>query len=138
MSFLRRPRERGFALVIAIVIAVLYFALIELLLIDAGRELRAARQFRSRIIALTYAENGAEGAALMIVVPEVPLVPFDHEDEQGSATGRATRLGDTFTLVGDGGSLGLEPVSAHVEVQGYVERLPTGPELHLDVSVHTQ
>jgi hypothetical protein len=120
------------------VLAVLYFGLIELLLIDAGRELRAARQFRSRIIALTYAENGAEGAARMITVREVQMVPFDHEDEQGSAAGRATRLGDTFNLVGDGKSLGLEPVSAHVDLQGYVDRTNPVVQLHVDVSVHTQ
>jgi hypothetical protein len=58
-----RTSERGIALAIALIVAVLYFGLIELMLYDASRELAEARRFRARIIAVTLAENGAELAA---------------------------------------------------------------------------
>ena len=47
-----RTSERGFALIAAIALSVLYFALMELMLIDSSRELAEARRFRARIVAI--------------------------------------------------------------------------------------
>jgi hypothetical protein len=53
-----RTAERGFVLGMAMVIAVLYFLLMELLLIDSSRALGEAQRFRSRVVAAALAENG--------------------------------------------------------------------------------
>jgi hypothetical protein len=113
---------------------VLYFGLIELLLLDASRELRAARQFRARIVAQTLAENGAEGAAWNLLNTANPPVPFEEEFEEGTMSGRMTRLPDEFTLTGYGESAGLEKTTAKVLLKGYVE----DGEIYVDVSVHSQ
>ena len=47
-----RTSERGFVLAAAIILAVLYLGLIELLLLDGTRALQEAQRFRSRIVAL--------------------------------------------------------------------------------------
>ena len=59
-----RTSERGFALIAALTLAVLYFALMELILIDSSRSLAEAQRFRARIMAATLAEDAAELAAL--------------------------------------------------------------------------
>ena len=48
-------------------LAVLYFALMNLLLVDSSRELAEARRFRARIIAAVLAENAVELAAQQMV-----------------------------------------------------------------------
>lgn len=113
----------------------LYFGLIELLLIDSARELKSARQFRSRIIAQTLAENGAEGAAWKLLDPSVPPVPFEDETEHGSMSGKRIRLANAFTLTGEGESAGLEKIRARVLLKGYIDH---NNEIHVDVSVHSQ
>ena len=59
-SFRGRTAERGYVLIAAIALAVLYFALMELLLIDSSRALREAQRFRAKVIAATLAESAAE------------------------------------------------------------------------------
>src|SRR4051812_44422456 len=96
-----RNSERGFALIIALVLAVLYFAFIELLMIDASRELSEARHFRGHIIALTLAENGAElAAAQMMSVPAANVAPVT--DWQGTTSGQLKKSGEQFELFGVG------------------------------------
>ena len=112
-----RPSERGFALAIALILAVLYFGLIELLLIDSARELRQARRYRSRIIALTLAENAAEGAARKF--HDNPPRMFDQESDQGTMHGRLSGS-DPFLLTGEGESAGTEKASARVKITGDV------------------
>jgi hypothetical protein len=114
---------------------VLYFGLIELLLVDSSRELRSARQFRSRVIAQTLAENGAEAAAWKMLNPVVPPIPVEEETEQGTMTGRRTMLANAFTLTGEGASAGLEPVRSRVLLKGYIDGKG---EIHVDISVHSQ
>src|SRR6266545_5727430 len=62
-----RQRQRGFVLISALVLSVLYFALMELLLIDSSRALNEAQRFRARVVAGALAESGAELAALQMV-----------------------------------------------------------------------
>src|SRR5438094_727313 len=66
----RTTDQRGYVLISAIALAVLYFALMELMLIDSSRALREAQRFRARVVASALAENAAElAAANMITSP---------------------------------------------------------------------
>jgi hypothetical protein len=117
-----RTTERGFALIAAIVLAVLYFALIQLLLVDSARELAEARRFKARIVAATLAENGAELAALQITAPGQVWASPTAEDWQGKISGDLKKAsGGDFTIEGKGTSSGLNPTSAGVTVIGKVE-----------------
>jgi len=137
-----RTSERGIALAMALIVAVLYFGLIELMLYDASRELAEARRFRARIIALTLAENGAELAAWQITSSVVMGPPFVSEgDGQGSITGRVMKTPATdgtdvkiFTLVGTGDAAGIVKVHASVDVRGRIE----GTDLKIDYTRHSQ
>lgn len=129
----RTSSQRGFALVAAIVLAILYFALIELLMMDASRELAEARRFRSKIVAATLAENGAELAAAGIVGRDHASVSA--EDWQGKIEGEMTKTGGVqFQIVGRATTKGLSPVSATVNIQGRI----LGNELRIQYTQHSQ
>jgi Tfp pilus assembly protein PilX len=117
----RRSSERGIALILALVLAVLYFGLIELLLLDSARELSEARRFRARIVAETLAENGAELAALRIVTTD--SADSKAENWQGSITGSLRKnAGGNFDLVGVGITGGITESRATVLVRGRVDK----------------
>jgi hypothetical protein len=126
----------------ALIVAVLYFGLIELMLYDASRELAEARRFRARIVALTLAENGAELAAWQLTSTEVSAPPFvSEEDWQGSITGRVTKTPATdgtesriFRLVGTGDAAGIVKIHANVDVRGRIE----GTDVKIDHTFHSQ
>ena len=59
-AFIRKPRERGYALITALILALLYFALMELVWIESTDALRGANRFRSTVLAEILAQNGAE------------------------------------------------------------------------------
>jgi hypothetical protein len=139
-SFSRaRTTERGFALAMALIIAVLYFGLIELMLFDASRELAEARRFRARVVALTLAENGAESAAYLLVPREAapPLPTINTSDWQGSITARRQmdNLTGDFTIKATGTSTGVVQVKATVDVIGNVDENKT---LHIYYTQHSQ
>lgn len=115
-----RTSERGFALAVALIIAVLYFGLIELMLIDAARDLAEARRFRARVVALTLAENGAELAAANIVTSIVNNP--ETTDSQGITTGTMTKSTITgeFEITGTGEATGVMSQKAMVTVWGQV------------------
>jgi Tfp pilus assembly protein PilX len=132
-------RERGFALAMALIIAVLYFGLIELMLFDASRELAEARRFRARIVALTLAENGAELAALHIASDTFMSGKAAATDWQGSIAGTATKTDGpagtkVFKIDGTGDAPGVVPVHATVFVQGSIN----GSNLAIDFTRHSQ
>jgi Tfp pilus assembly protein PilX len=141
-SFSRaRTTERGFALVIALVLALLYFGLIELLMIDSSRELAAARRFRARILAETLAENAAEGAALRIADETVTWTKFERTDDQGRMEGEMRKSGQSYVITGTGISAGLESTRVSVRLQGQVvpPATPTGPtKITIEFARHTQ
>jgi hypothetical protein len=129
-----RNSERGFALILALVLAILYFGFIELLMMDASRELAEARRFRSRIVGLTLAENGAELAARNMV--NVPVMNDSARNEEGIMSGAITVdpvTGD-FDLVGNGQSFGRESTKASVHLEG---RIIAG-QVTIFFSRHTQ
>ena len=141
----RHPRERGFALAIAIIIAVLYFAMIELLMLDSSRELAQARRFRATIIAQTLAENGAELAALELTDPSAETPRVTQEDWQGrvlgtvwkgsAATDESGRTQQPFILTGTGEVAGVTKARATVKVTGRIEN---GSKVLIDYAQHSR
>lgn len=129
-----RTSERGFALALALIVAVLYFGLIELLLYDASRELGEARRFRARIIALTLAENGAELAAQNLVT--LPQNPAPMTDWQGTMSGDVSNSAGQFTINGTGDVTGIVMMRATVKVQGRVDEATK--TIRIDYTFHSQ
>jgi hypothetical protein len=117
---------------------VLYFGLIELLMVDSSRELAQARQFRARVVAQTLAENAAELAALEMALPktngggEVRL-----KDDDGEMIGKLMKTqGETamlFDLSGRGVSKGVVEFEASVRIRGHIN----GNQVRIDYAMHT-
>lgn len=129
-----RTSERGYALAMAIILAVLYFGLIELLMIDSSRELAEARRFRSRIVAQALAENAAELAALHIMT-KAQNTPAPVTDSQGTMTGKVVTGGGapgSFVILGSGDTAGLDRAHAEVKVVGAIN----GGRLRIDYTTH--
>lgn len=127
----RTESQRGFALLTAVVLAVLYFMLMELMLIDAQRALTEAERFRSRVIAETMADTAAELAARDIVT----LTPMKvtEVDRQGKMVGERNfglNAGGEmqFELSGNATAKGVPPTKARVFIEGRV----IGSEVHID------
>ena len=136
MRFFSRARtrsQRGYVLITAIALAVLYFALMQLMLIDSTRALREAQRFRSRIIASTLAESAAELAAAQMVTGTAPA-SAKASDDQGSMDGQLHLLGSNFELIGDAQTAGVSPVKSTVRVQGRIE----GNKVIVDYTFHSQ
>jgi hypothetical protein len=131
-----RTTERGFALAMALIIAVLYFGLIELMLFDASRELAEARRFRARIVALTLAENGAELAAAKIAAIDAMSTKVEASDWQGAITGAMNKNSNTgeFTIHATGHATGVVEVRATVDVFGKV----VGNDVQIYYTHHSQ
>lgn len=60
---MRTERSRGFALIGALMVAILFFLLVSILLTDLIRVTRSSATGRSRLVAESLAESGAELAA---------------------------------------------------------------------------
>lgn len=140
---MKRRSERGIALIAAIVLAVLYFGLIQLLLIDSSRDLREAQRFRARVVALTLAENGAELAAHDLVERSGGFA--DEEDWQGTYTGRRQSASSAsssnpalvpFLLVGTGETKGTVKVHAKVRVFGWYDSV--SKHVTVNYTMHSQ
>lgn len=140
----RAPRssERGYALIAALVLAVLYFALVELLMIESSRELAEARRFRSRIIAQNLAENGAELAAVQMALPERASSSVRAEDWQGEISGHMQKSGSgpsewPFKIEATGKTKGLVPIETKVVVIGRVVLDGVGaPDVRIQYTMH--
>ena len=113
--------------------AILYFALMELLLLDSSRALGEAQRFRSRIVALTLAENAAELAARDMTTQLVSTANL--VDSQGRMHAKMTRNSDTFTIEAEGETSGVMPQMARVKLDG---RMGTDGVIKIDYSVHSQ
>ncbi|HEX6178300.1 MAG TPA: hypothetical protein VF057_08065 [Thermoanaerobaculia bacterium] len=135
IRFFNRARtDRGFVLVAALTLAILYFALMELLLVDSSRQLAEARRFRSRVMAAVVAENAAELAAQGMVGGSGRSI--DETNEEGVMKGqfRATG-GNAFEIEASGETRGTERQSARVFVQGRIE---SGGVVKIDYTMHNQ
>jgi hypothetical protein len=115
----------------AIVLAVLYFALVELVLLDSQRELAEARRFRARIVAETLAENAAELAAMQIVTRE-STPQFSIGIEDGTISGRMMKTASGFEIHGEGTTSGITQSTARVILRGRV----VGTNVRIQYSLH--
>jgi hypothetical protein len=113
-------------------IAVLYFALMELMLIDSTRSLQQAQRFRAHVIAAALAENAAELAAAGMITN--PGGEVQSEDIQGTINGQYVRTGDKFELSGEAATKGIPSASAHVRLQGRI----IANHVTIDWSTHSQ
>ena len=128
----RTTDQRGYVLISAIALAVLYFGLMELMLIDSSRALREAQRFRSRVVASALAESAAELAAAQMITR--PGANANASDDQGQMTGVLRVSGSQFELTGQGVTAGVAPITASVRVQGRIE----GNHIAIDYTFHSQ
>jgi hypothetical protein len=134
-SFRARTRERGYALISAIALAVLYFAVMQLIMIDSNRALHEAQRFRSKVIAAALAENGAELAASQLSLATAAKPPVNATDGDGKMTGTLLeRSANDFVITGEGTSYGTEPRTATVRLQGRT----LGAKVMVDYAFHSQ
>lgn len=127
-----RTAERGFVLLAAIVLAVLYFGLMELLLLDSARELKEAQRFRARVVAAVVAENAAELAAEQMTDRMETRV--ETADAQGSMKARMTRAGREFTIGASAVTKGILEQKASVTVVGEID----GGKIRIAYTIHSQ
>ena len=127
-----KKRQRGFVLVTALTLSMLYFALMELMLIDSTRALGEAQRFRAHVVATTLAESAAERAAFQIVTRSGAQVK--ESDFQGTQEGELKRLSNNFELKGKGTSIGSLTQVATVYVQGRID--PNSNKLMIDFTIH--
>ncbi len=131
-SFRARTRERGYALISAIALAVLYFAVMQLIMIDSSRVLREAQRFRSKVISHALAENAAELAASQMLLTSVRNI--NAKDADGTMKGALNKSSTAFTISAEGTSYGAESRRATVRLQGRV----VGTQIKVDYSFHSQ
>lgn len=128
-----RTRERGYVLIAAITIAILYFALMELMLIDSSRALREAQRFRSKVVAATLAESAAELSAASMVTRNAGDT-INADDEQGSMKATCKVNGADFNIDAEATTSGVSPVKSSVRVQGRI----VGQRVMIDYTFHSQ
>jgi hypothetical protein len=132
-SFRARTRERGYVLIAAIALAILYFALMELMLIDSSRALREAQRFRSHVVAATLAESAAELSAASMVTRNAGD-NINADDEQGSMKANCKVAGTAFDIDAEANTSGVMPMKATVRVQGRI----VGQRVMVDFTYHSQ
>jgi S1-C subfamily serine protease len=112
-----RGREAGFTVVAALLIAILFFGLIGLLLVESAEAYRNAQRFRARVTAFVMAGNAVEIAAAGIVSGAAHRVDVEIDGYQ--LTAEVQRAGERFVItaasVRSGGGAG-----ASVRVEGRV------------------
>ncbi|MCM2314963.1 MAG: hypothetical protein NDJ92_07420 [Thermoanaerobaculia bacterium] len=116
--------ERGYALVASLVLAILFFALITLVLWESTMRYRAAQRFRARVVAQTLAENAAELAAKGLGDGSSLIVSVETDEGTLKATGEASPDSEgvvRFRIAGEGTTRGAQPTRATVTVWGRVE-----------------
>ena len=116
--------------------------LMELMLMESSRALTEAQRFRSRVQAITLAENAAELAARDLVDPDRNGATIDAEDPDGKMDAAMTRNGTTsggpfvgrYDIVAHGAATGVQPVRATVHLQGRI----AGNRITIDYAYHSQ
>jgi hypothetical protein len=131
-SFRARTRERGYALISAIAIAVLYFAVMQLIMIDSQRVLREAQRFRAKVISAALAENAAELAASQMLLSSTRKI--DAKDAEGTMKATLQKGLTDFVIEAEGTSYGAESRKATVKLQGRV----LGTKVVVDYAAHSQ
>ena len=125
--------ERGFVLISVLVLALLFFAMMELMLIEATVAMRGATRFRARVVAHVLAENAAELAAHDMINDVGKTVSRKTEDGTMSAT--LLRYPDnTFRIDASAETSGALTQRATVEIRGAVQ----GEKVIIDRTRHSQ
>jgi hypothetical protein len=132
-SFHDRTRERGYALIAAIALAVLYFALMQLMLIDSSRALREAQRFRSRVVAATLVESAAELSAASMVTRNAGDT-INADDEQGYMKANCKVSGTAFDIDAEASTKGVMLAKSTLRVQGRI----VGSKVMVDYTYHSQ
>jgi type II secretory pathway component PulK len=123
--------QRGFVLVSVLLLALLYFGLMELMLADAASKLREAHRFRSRIVANILAENAVELAAARML--DHGSSEAEGKTPEGTMAGTYQRLeNDHYVLQGEGRTSGITPTTRRVEIRGRI----IGQSIRIDASRH--
>lgn len=124
-------RRRGFALVSALVLALLFLALIELLLADLTQASRTAERVRGRILADILAENGVELVVRDMVTS--PTGSVSRELDGGRVVASyEPRANGAFTIRSESLANGPFPARAALVIEGRI----TGPRVRI-VRSHT-
>lgn len=116
--------ERGYALVASLVLALLFFALITLVLWESTMRYRAAQRFRARVVAQTLAENAAELAAKGLRDGSSLNASAETDEGTMAAKGEASQDVDgtvRFKIEAEGTTRGVQPTRATVTVWGRVD-----------------
>ena len=130
----KTKRQRGFVLVTALTLSILYFALMELMLIDTTRALGEAQRFRAHVVAQTLAENAAELAAFQIITKSAAIV--NATNDQGTMHGELQRNSNSFVLTGQGTSIGSMMQKSTVRVEGRID--DSNGSLKIDFTMHEE
>lgn len=132
-SFRARIRDRrGYALISAIVLAVLFFLVMELMLMESSRALEEAQRFRSRIVGLTLAENAAELMSRDLI--DQTSGSLDADDDDGHMHATLERGGSNYKIESNGVMNGVKPIRETVVLQGRV----VGNHITIDYAAHSQ
>jgi hypothetical protein len=109
--------DRGFALIAALLIALLFFGLMELALRDTTEAVRAAHRHRARLASEILADNAVELAAEGMI-DRLPRTAV-RSGRDGEMSGVFTPLpGDRFELSGEGTSAGTTEVRTRILLRG--------------------
>lgn len=114
-------------------LAILYFLLMELILIDSSRALHEAQRFRARVVAAALAENAAELAATNMVGQYTNDATL--QDAQGSMHGTYSRNGENFEIFGEATTAGVITERATVFLEG---RVTVDGTVKIEWSRHSQ
>lgn len=128
-----RTSERGFVLVLAIIVAALYFGLMALMMVDSSRALVEAQRFRAKVTASACAENAIELAARNMATSPVSDPPNTNDGQcemvsMLAAPGLHPEEGEVpvgagaggFILRGEATTLGVPRVKATARIQGLI------------------
>lgn len=126
----RRRGEGGFALIGALVVAILYLGLMELVLIESAAAERQAQRFRTETLAEVMAENAAELAAAGMVSNGPRQVEV--ETEEGILTAHAEQFSGNRFRIEASGRPQARGIAAVVVLDGRV----TGKDVQLERTEH--
>jgi hypothetical protein len=129
-------------LIAAIALAILYFGLMELMLIESQRALREAQRFRSKIIATTLAENAADLAAEQLCTGFKATIDYANSDGTMTGTMERTPLGgpgkegqSSFVIDVTGVSTGVPPATVKLKLDGEVSATN---QVYIKYAYHSQ
>ena len=106
-------------IVASLVLALLFLAMMELVLRESAEEHRAAQRVRARVTAQVLAENAAELAAEDMV--DLPGRSIEKENDDGTMKGRYRRTGNHFEIEAKGVSKGTVRTESTLRLEGRIQ-----------------